>query len=109
MESGVLQPNSAIVTVLFFAQFRERLQVDRLTFGPELFEQRDHGQQPDNSARADIKVEDLRRLLISRGACWQHCLGEGPQMVAVNQVIANEQSAISLGDEVAFFPPVTGG
>lgn len=30
-------------------------------------------------------------------------------LVAVNQVIADDEVMINTGDEVAFFPPVTGG
>jgi molybdopterin converting factor small subunit len=32
-----------------------------------------------------------------------------PIIVAINQEIAQSEQLVSTGDEVAFFPPVTGG
>ncbi len=49
---------------------------------------------------------------------WLRALGPGydrafaqPRLVrcAVNQVFADAQTQVAAGDEVAFFPPVTGG
>ncbi len=49
---------------------------------------------------------------------WLRALGPGyesafaqPRLVrcAVNQVFADAQTPVAAGDEVAFFPPVTGG
>jgi molybdopterin synthase sulfur carrier subunit len=59
------------------------------------------------------EVRDLRALrahLASRGGVWQSALAEGKALrVAVNQDLANWSTAIKDGDEIAFFPPVTGG
>lgn len=45
------------------------------------------------------------------GGLWKHLHGEPPPrlMAAVNQTHARLDSPIADGDEVAFFPPVTGG
>jgi molybdopterin synthase sulfur carrier subunit len=57
-----------------------------------------------------VTVAGLRELLRSRGAAWEKALAAGRAVrVAVNQEMAGPESRISPGDEVAFFPPVTGG
>ncbi len=60
---------------------------------------------------ADVRdVDGLRRYLQSRGGAWREELASGnPVRVAVNQDIAQGTTPIADGDEVAFFPPVTGG
>ena len=55
-------------------------------------------------------VAALRSHLVARGGAWQEALaGRGAVRVAVNQELAQAGSPIKAGDEVAFFPPVTGG
>jgi len=54
-------------------------------------------------------VSDLGRWLQQRGGDWNSALGDRRLHVAVNQVIAGPDSIIEDGDEVAWFPPVTGG
>jgi molybdopterin synthase sulfur carrier subunit len=59
-------------------------------------------------------VEALRAHLAARGSVWQAALqgrGGKPEAlrVAVNQVMAHAGTPVKAGDEVAFFPPVTGG
>ena len=52
----------------------------------------------------------LRSHLVARGGAWQNALAETRLVrVAVNQQMAQAATAIRSGDEVAFFPPVTGG
>lgn len=54
-------------------------------------------------------VVALRDHLAARGGPWA-ALGEHRNLrVAVNQAMVGLDSALSDGDEVAFFPPVTGG
>lgn len=55
-------------------------------------------------------VQTLREALIARGAAWAKALdGARAVRVAVNQTMARADTPIKAGDEVAFFPPVTGG
>ena len=55
-------------------------------------------------------VAALRSHLVARGGAWQSALAEGKLVrAAVNQDMAKPSAAIKAGDEVAFFPPVTGG
>jgi molybdopterin synthase sulfur carrier subunit len=82
------------VTVLYFAALREALGTDRetLSLSPEI-----------------RTVGHLRASLCSRGGVWE-ALKEGRSLrAAVNQRLAAPDAALRDGDEVAFFPPVTGG
>ena len=55
-------------------------------------------------------VASLRAHLMARGGAWATVLANGKALrVAVNQEMADPATAIKAGDEVAFFPPVTGG
>jgi molybdopterin synthase sulfur carrier subunit len=55
-------------------------------------------------------VGALRRHLERRGGAWESVFAEKRLVrVAVNQDMASPACALRSGDEVAFFPPVTGG
>ena len=55
-------------------------------------------------------VAGLRAHLMARGGAWASVLANGKALrVAVNQEMADPVTPIKAGDEVAFFPPVTGG
>ena len=54
-------------------------------------------------------VGELRAALASRGEKWALALESGAVLMAVNQTLQDETCPIADGDEVAFFPPVTGG
>lgn len=54
-------------------------------------------------------VEDVLAELKQRGAPWDKVLSSSQLLVAVNQEMTSVDTAINAGDEVAFFPPVTGG
>jgi molybdopterin synthase sulfur carrier subunit len=59
---------------------------------------------------ATSTVAGLRALLMARGGAWQSALAQGRALrVAVNQEMAQPATAVKPGDEIAFFPPVTGG
>ena len=70
-----------------------------------------------NATREEIDLPDsianvgeLRQWLLSRGPAWEASLGHGQAVrVAVNQALAEPETPLSAGAEVAFFPPVTGG
>ena len=81
------------ITILYFASLREALGVAQ-----------EHIELP---AGTD-DVAKLRQHLQARGSQWMPL--SAPRLrVAVNQVLARDGSAVADGDEVAFFPPVTGG
>ena len=54
-------------------------------------------------------VASLRQRLQQRFAGVADLLAEGQALVAANQDFADDSQIVSKGDEVAFFPPVTGG
>lgn len=59
---------------------------------------------------APLSVGEVRTLLIARGGNWEYALAQGRALrMAHNQVMCDADTAIAEGDEVAFFPPVTGG
>jgi len=83
------------VRVLYFASVREKLGRD----AEEL------------ELPADVStIAGLRTHLRARGGAWAEALADGRLLrTAVNQDMAPPAAAIKPGDEVAFFPPVTGG
>ncbi|MEH6610523.1 MAG: molybdopterin converting factor subunit 1 [Halioglobus sp.] len=55
-------------------------------------------------------VQDLRTFLCTEGgASWQEALYEDNIICAVNQEVVTPEQPLCDGDEVAFYPPVTGG
>lgn len=55
-------------------------------------------------------VGDLAKFLAARGGGYAEAFADLARLrAAVNQVHAGLDHAIAAGDEVAFFPPVTGG
>ena len=54
-------------------------------------------------------AEAIREELSKKEGKWDLALEKGKLLVAINQTISSLDSAVSDGDEVAFFPPVTGG
>ncbi|MFM2088744.1 MAG: molybdopterin converting factor subunit 1 [Pseudomonadota bacterium] len=55
-------------------------------------------------------VGEVRSLLIARGGSWASALAPGRALrMAHQQIMCDADTLVSDGDEVAFFPPVTGG
>ncbi|MGB8856369.1 MAG: molybdopterin converting factor subunit 1 [Burkholderiales bacterium] len=55
-------------------------------------------------------VLTVLQALQARGGIWQASLvSDGKLKFAVNHVMVNLDAPVRDGDEVAFFPPVTGG
>jgi molybdopterin synthase sulfur carrier subunit len=83
-----------VITVLFFAGLREAVGTSSETL----------------ALPADVgSVAALRDHLAARGGQWQALASAKNLRAAVNQDMMPLASAIKDGDEVAFFPPVTGG
>ena len=83
------------VKVLYFANIREKVGCD--------------AEEIDVPAGI-ATLAGLRGHLQARGGAWAEALGENRLLrMAVNQDMAQGTAALNAGDEVAFFPPVTGG
>ncbi|WP_207887692.1 MoaD/ThiS family protein [Pseudomonas sp. 30_B] len=82
-----------MIRVQYFARYREALGLD----GEQL-----------NWSESLASLDDLRGLLLERGGAWA-VLGEQNLMCARNQELCSLDEPLADGDEVAFFPTVTGG
>ncbi len=83
-----------MIEVKYFARFREELGSDK---------------EQIEAAQVDT-VATLLTQLRTRGGVWLRLFGEEQRvMIAVNQEVADHATLLKDGDEVALFPPVTGG
>ena len=83
------------VKVLYFASVREKLGKD--------------AEEIDVPAGV-ATIAGLRSHLRSRGGAWAEALADAKLLrTALNLDMVQPTAAIKAGDEVAFFPPVTGG
>jgi len=83
-----------VIHILFFARLREQLGCGDLEL-------------PWQESLAT--VGGLKQSLQSQQQDWDDILGADNILCAVNQEQAGDQQTVADGDEVAFFPPVTGG
>jgi len=79
------------VNVQYFARYRETLGLD--------------GEQVEGNFP---NIDALRLHLLAREGVWE-VLGEQSLMCARNQELCQLAEPLQAGDEVAFFPTVTGG
>jgi molybdopterin synthase sulfur carrier subunit len=86
-----------MIKVLLFAQLREKLDCSQLDVPLK------------TASNAPFTVADLKAQLASKGEAWQSLFTDPQVLAAVNQVMCDNDTALVSGDEVAFFPPVTGG
>ena len=83
------------VKVLYFASLREKIGT--------------HAEEVELPAGV-ATVAALRSLLRARGGEYEHAFSDKALLrSAVNQDMVQPAAVIKAGDEVAFFPPVTGG
>lgn len=84
-----------MIAVHFFASIREALDCD--------LEKLD---LPEGVTTVDGLI---RHLAEKHGGQWLDVLDAGNVMIAVNHEMRDRSAILAEGDEVAFFPPVTGG
>lgn len=85
-----------MITIYYFARFREKLGIEKEQF--ELPE------------RGDVTVNTVIESLAARGGIWADLFDcEAGVMCAINQEVVMRDSSIYEDDELSLFPPVTGG
>ncbi|TCI05624.1 molybdopterin converting factor subunit 1 [Corallincola luteus] len=82
-----------MMKVLFFASLRDALGTAEV----------------DVSLAQGTTAEALRAQLIADHPQWQTALSQPALLLAVNQQMADWQTPLNESDEIALFPPVTGG
>lgn len=83
-----------MIEVVFFASLREQLGVANTTMP---FEE-------------GLTVAVLRsRMIAEQGQAWAQALAADNIITAVNHEVVDDRWTLQDGDELAFFPPVTGG
>lgn len=84
-----------MIKVLYFASIRERL---------------DCSEEELKAGNKTQTISHLKDLLAERDDQWRTVFSDKNNLLfSVNQVIAKDSQTINDGDEVAFFPQVTGG
>ncbi len=83
-----------MIKILFFAALRERLNCEEYLLSC------------DGNA---LNVAAVLNQLQSRDNLWQRELSRADLLCAVNQQLVPLTASVQDGDELAFFPPVTGG
>jgi molybdopterin synthase sulfur carrier subunit len=90
-----MPPMSNPLTILYFAWLRERIGSAQ-----------EQLQLPEGVGTVATLVDYLSMLDTAHAAAFQN---RGVIRCAVNQEFADSSYPVHAGDEVAFFPPVTGG
>lgn len=84
-----------MATIHYFASIREKLGLasEKIELSPQV----------------DTVSKLVNVLIEQHDSSWENVLNSSAVLVAVNQSVAKFNSSINDGDEIAFFPPVTGG
>lgn len=84
-----------MIQIRYFASLRDRLQQS----------------EEQMELPSDIsQIQALMQHLSQRGGVWHQVFSEDPSILcALNQEMAKLDTPIGDGDEIGFFPPVTGG
>lgn len=83
-----------MIKVLFFASLREALNCESIDLV---------------MSEKISNVADVKTHLLTLHAQWAPHFDNVTLLTAVNQQMARNETPVKSGDEVAFFPPVTGG
>jgi molybdopterin synthase sulfur carrier subunit len=82
-----------MIKVVFFAALREQLGCESITLAAD-----------------GIKtINQVKQALVAQHPDWQSFIENNALLSAVNHDMVGGETLVKTGDEVAFFPPVTGG
>jgi len=83
-----------MIHTLYFASLRDRLETESENLPLE----------------GATNIGQVKEKLAARGGVWAEIFaGDELVLSAVNQEMAQDETPVNEGDEVGFFPPVTGG
>ena len=98
-QAGRVASGSVSITIKLFSALREAL-------GESEFEL-DLADIAEASAQIDVAA--IKSLLSQRGAEWKEALNQPNLVHALNHKVVFTDALVSEGDELALFPPMTGG
>ena len=84
-----------MIKIFFFGKLREDLNANSIEI----------------SDLSELTTVDKIRVHLSEsyGPSWEKALNQSNIVISVNQVVVPAETTIQDGDELAFFPPMTGG
>ena len=83
-----------MIKILYFASLRDRIGTDA----------------EEIELPRDATIGQITKMLQAREGAWADAFGGNTRVLAaINQEMAQPDHSVKEGDEVAFFPPVTGG
>ncbi|MFH1774190.1 MAG: molybdopterin converting factor subunit 1 [Methanobacteriota archaeon] len=82
-----------MVTVKFFASFREKIGKSEIKL----------------STKGETTLENVIEVLDKKIPGLKKMIEEGNAVVALNDEVAAENAVVKESDEIAIFPPVSGG
>ena len=88
-----MKANDFMIPVLFFAQLREQLNTDKVEL----------------DITVPCSISDIQQAIIQQYPDWASFIEGRTLLTAVNQTMVEPDHMVNERDEVAFFPPVTGG
>jgi sulfur-carrier protein len=82
-----------MIKIVFFAALREQLDCAELSIAAD-----------------EVKtIADIKAQLADKNEHWQQVFSNSALLSAINHDMVMNEALVKTGDEVAFFPPVTGG
>lgn len=84
---------SESIKVLFFAQLKEQLSCDSVYI----------------ETTFPVEIAKIKQQLANKDDVWNTIFNQTKLLAAVNHEMVLDDHQVVKGDEVAFFPPVTGG
>lgn len=82
-----------MINVVFFASLKEQLGCAEVALDLD----------------QATSIKEIKALLIEQNSAWQSAFENRSLLMAINHEMVSEEAMATSGDEVAFFPPVTGG